>query len=62
MGAWGSDFAALDFNFSSDAPVGCPLCSKSFTVTQDSQLLLQHLLEAHHLIIGEVEQVADLRQ
>ncbi|XP_045115467.1 zinc finger protein 277-like [Portunus trituberculatus] len=62
MGAWGSDFAALDFNFASDAPVMCPLCPKSFTVTQDCKLLLQHLLEAHHLIIGEVEQVADLRQ
>ncbi|KAG0724699.1 Zinc finger protein 277 [Chionoecetes opilio] len=62
MGAWGSDFAALDFNFASDAPVGCPLCPQSFAVMPDSQLLLQHLLEAHHLVIGEVEQVADLRQ
>lgn len=62
MGTWGSDLAALDFNFSSDAAVGCLLCSESFTVTQDSQPLQQHLLEAHHFIIGEVEQVADLRQ
>lgn len=62
MGTWGSDLAALDFNFGSDAPVGCLLCSESFTVAQDSQPLQQHLLEAHHFIIGEVEQVADLRQ
>lgn len=59
---FGSDLATLDFDFGCESPVPCILCPQLFSVSQDPQPLLQHLLHVHKLVIGAFEQVADLRQ
>ncbi|KAG7169721.1 Zinc finger protein 277-like [Homarus americanus] len=60
--SYGSDFAALDFDFDCDDAVPCILCNQMFTVMKDEQPLLRHLSIEHKFTIGAVEQVADLRQ
>ncbi|XP_066956636.1 zinc finger protein 277 [Macrobrachium rosenbergii] len=62
MDAYGSDFATLDLNFESEDPVTCIFCNDQFNITEDEQPLLQHLLTVHKFVIGEVEEIADLRQ
>nr|XP_045618052.1 zinc finger protein 277-like isoform X1 [Procambarus clarkii] len=61
-GSYGSDCAALDFNFDCDDAVPCIFCDEIFSVMKDEQPLLHHLSVQHKFIIGNVEQVADLRQ
>lgn len=62
MDSYGSDFATLDFDFSCEDLVPCMLCEEQFQVINDEQALLHHLITVHKFVIGEVEEIADLRQ
>lgn len=59
---YGSDFASLDLNLDCDDAVPCIFCDEIFNVMEDEQPILHHLSTKHKFVIGNVEQVADLRQ
>ena len=41
-------------------PVECLLCDKLFTKDEKSDVIIDHLLTSHNLVIGELQEIADL--